>query len=163
MPRHPAFAALLLLAGIAAGARAQGVPPQSTGQTIYLPIYSFIWHGDIKQGAPARAQLSALVSIRNTDLARPIRIVSARYYDTAGKLVKEFLPAPQNLGPMATHELFVEKSDSAGGSGANFVIVWDAPAPASPPLVEAVHSDVRGHSTLVFVTSGRIMAPAAIR
>ena len=74
--------------------------------------------------APQQTLVSALVSIRNTDLANTIRITSAVYYDTQGKKLREYLPQPVAVPPMGTHEIFVPRADSAGGSGANFVIVW---------------------------------------
>ncbi|MDD5330941.1 MAG: DUF3124 domain-containing protein [Sulfuricella sp.] len=130
-------------------------PALSRGQALYLPIYSHVWHGDIQDRYPLKSQVSALVSIRNTDAQLPIRILSARYYDTAGKMLKEYLPSPKTIPPMATHELYVEKKEAAGGSGANFIIQWDAGAPANLPVVEAVHADIQGHRTFAFVTTAR--------
>jgi hypothetical protein len=126
----------------------------SSGQALYLPIYSYIWHGDrvVDGKTPLKNTVSALVSIRNTSLKTPIRVSSARYYSTHGKLIKQFISKPVVLGAMGTLELFVERKESEGGSGANFVIEWDARVPTNPPLVEAVHADIKGHQTLTFVT-----------
>lgn len=126
------------------------------GQTIYLPIYSHIWYGDLEaSGQPKKALMSALVSIRNTSLKMPVRVTSARYYSTEGRLLKEFASSPRTVPPMATLEFFVEKSESAGGSGANFIIQWEASAETNPPLVEAVHTDIQLNRTPTFLTSGR--------
>ena len=65
------------------------------------------------------------------------------------------LPAPQTIPPYGTHELYVARSDSSGGSGANFVIEWSAERPINPPLVEALHADIREARTLLFVTTAR--------
>jgi hypothetical protein len=100
-------------------------------------------------------RMSVLVSIRNTSLRKPIRLLSARYYDTDGKLLREYVEAPRTIGPLGTLELFVEQRESEGGSGANFVIQWDASLPTNPPLVEAVHVDIQGSRTLSFITTGR--------
>lgn len=130
----------------------------SKGQTLYLPIYSHIWHGNkIVDGKyPVKSQVSALVSIRNTSLNVPIRISSARYYSTDGKLLKEFLAKPVEIGAMGTLELFVERKESEGGSGANFIIQWDAATTTNPPVVEAVHADIKGGGpALTFVTTAR--------
>ncbi len=127
------------------------------GQYIYLPVYSHIYQGKRdKQGKPEMAQLSALVSIRNTDDKRPIRVTSARYFDTQGKMVKDFVAKPQTVPPFGTLELFIERDDSSGGSGANFAITWDADALTSTPLVEAVHSRSDPRS-FAFITSGRVL------
>jgi hypothetical protein len=129
----------------------------SQGQTLYLPIYSKIWHGDrVIDGNPIQQPLSALVSIRNTSLKTAIRIYSARYYGTDGKFLKEYLSKPLIVAAMGTSELFVERKELEGGSGANFIIQWDSSTATNPPVVEAVHSDIRsGSYALTFITSAR--------
>jgi len=137
---------------------ADAVEDLSQGQTLYLPIYSHIWHGNkIVDGKyPIKSQVSALVSIRNTSLKTPIRITTARYYSTDGKLLKEFLPKPVEIGAMGTLELFVERKESEGGSGANFIIQWDAASTTNTPVVEAVHADIKGGGpALTFITTAR--------
>jgi hypothetical protein len=127
------------------------------GQTLYLPIYSVVWHGDIpsRNGEPMKAYMSALVSIRNTSLKTPLKLLSARYYNTEGKLLKEFVSASRSIPPMGTVELFIEKSESAGGSGANFIIQWAAATETNPPIVEAVHIDNQGGRPYSFITTAR--------
>ena len=157
---------MLLAAAVLHGAPAAagGDLPEhlSGGQTLYLPIYSHIWHGDrVMQGKyPLKSQVSALVSIRNTSLKTPIQIVSARYFSTEGKLLKQFMARPVTIVPMGTHELFVEKQEAEGGSGANFIIQWQSEVATNPPVVEAVHADIKGHQTLTFVTTARPIDPA---
>ena len=125
------------------------------GQMVYLPIYSHIWYGDRdKKGNPAQTLLSSMVSIRNTDPGSPIRVLSARYYDTFGRLIREYLPTPVTVPAFATHELFVEYQDSSGGSGANFAIIWESEGEVSPPLVEAIHARMDAGRSVVFSTSG---------
>lgn len=145
----------LLLLQVAPGRTEE--PGLSPGQTLYLPIYSHVWHGNrvIDGRYPMKNRMSVLVSIRNTSLRKPIRLLSARYYDTDGKLLREYVEAPRTIGPLGTLELFVEQRESEGGSGANFVIQWDASLPTNPPLVEAVHVDIQGSRTLSFITTGR--------
>ncbi|HZQ72655.1 MAG TPA: DUF3124 domain-containing protein [Burkholderiales bacterium] len=129
---------------------------RSKGETLYLPIYSHIWHGDVgRDGKPEKTLMSVSVSIRNTDLANPIRVTSAQYYDTDGKKLKEYIQKPSVIGPMGTQELFIARSDDRGGSGANFVITWSADAPASPPVVEGLHANLPGGRAIVFTTSAR--------
>lgn len=146
----------LLLGLLATTAGAADEPALVTGQTLYLPVYSHVYHGDPgKDGKPAQTLVSTHVSIRNTDPQVPIRIVSARYYDTFGKLVRSYLGAPVTLPPLGTHEIFVPRTDTAGGSGANFLISWSAEAAANPPIVEALHADIREARTLMFITTGQ--------
>lgn len=134
--------------------------PLSRGQTLYLPIYSHLWYGDIKGKNPAlQHPLSILISIRNTDPKRRIRVSSARYYDTQGKLVREYFSTPRTLPPLGTIELFVQRSDMSGGSGANFILNWEAVQPVNVPIVEGVHVDILGNRTLSFLTTARPINP----
>ena len=149
----------LFLAMLTASIHAFGqaaAPALSNGQMLYLPIYSHIWYGDPgKEDTPRALLLSALVSIRNTDPGLPIRVTSAQYYDTSGNKLKQYLIAPITIKPLGTHELFIPKSDSSGGSGANFLISWESAAPANAPMVEALHAEVVGTRALTFTTTAR--------
>lgn len=150
------------LLGLVAGllpAAAQEPAPLSTGQTIYVPVYSHVWHGNIvaKRGEPERIDVSTLVSVRNVDPRRPIRIESARYFDNDGKPVRDYLTAPREIPALGTVEYFVEQRDMTGGSGANFLIRWTAPKPANPPMVEAVTVYSRGTQAFAFSSPGRVI------
>jgi Protein of unknown function (DUF3124) len=148
----------LMLLGVAASAHAEEAS-LSTGETLYLPIYSHIWHGDTHpmKGAPMKAYMSALISIRNTSLKTPIKVISARYYNTDGKMLREFVSPAKTIGPMGTLELFIEKSESQGGSGANFIIQWEAESDTNAPIVEAVHIDNQANRPYSFVTHARVI------
>ncbi len=125
----------------------------SRGQTLYLSIYSHMLYGNLgKSGKASSVQLSTLVSVRNTDARRPLRILSAKYFDTNGKLLGERLPAPVVVPPLGTFESFVELNDASGGSGANFIVKWDAEQPLNPPLVEALHVNMDGGKAVIFMT-----------
>ena len=146
----------LLFFGLLLACAAAGAQERSKGETLYLPVYSHIWHGDIgRDGKPTKTLMSVSVSIRNTDPANAIRVTSALYYDTDGKKLKEYIATPSVIGPMGTEEIFIARSDDRGGSGANFVIVWNADAAVSPPVVEAVHANLPGGRSIVFTTSAR--------
>ncbi len=154
-PRHFFFGFWLVLAAVTASA--QDAPPLSAGQSLYLPVYSHLYHGEVntKTGKPSETLVSTHVSIRNTDMKAALKVVSARYYNTEGKLLREFLAAPQTIPPLGTYELYIPRSDSSGGSGANFIIDWSAESRINPPLVEALHADIREARTLIFVTTAR--------
>jgi hypothetical protein len=76
----------------------------SAGQSLYLPVYSHLYHGEFnsKTGKPSETLVSTHVSIRNTDPKLAIRVNSARYYDTEGKLLREYLPKPKSVPPLGT-------------------------------------------------------------
>ena len=134
----------------------QTPPARSLGQLLYLPIYSHIWHGETNdKGQPMKSLVSISVSIRNTDPVKSIRITSARYFDTGGKELREYLPSAKTIGPMATYEIFVPRSDDSGGSGANFLIAWKSDTPASQPIVEGFHANLPVGRSIAFTTSAR--------
>jgi hypothetical protein len=149
----PRWLALLTLLFASTATFAQESRPASKAQTLYLPIYSHMLYGNLgKSGKAAHVLLSTLVSIRNTDAKRPLRITSARYYDSNGKLLGERLPTAMQLAPLGTLELFVELNDASGGSGANFIIKWEAESSISPPLVEGLHVNMDGGKAVIFMT-----------
>ena len=112
--------AVILLAGLFTTARAESSVVLSAGQTVYVPIYSHIYSG--LKGRPF--ELAATLSIRNTDPKHPIMLMSVKYFDSDGNLVKEYLDKPAELKPMASTRYVVKESDKSGGSGANFIVVW---------------------------------------
>src|SRR5260221_10937753 len=141
---------------VAVPASAQEPFALSRGQTVYVPVYSEILHGDLdRQGKPSRQPLSALVSVRNTDSRSALRVLSARYYDSNGKMLRDFVSAPRVVPPLGALDLFIERRESEGGSGASFLIKWQADAPINPPFVEAVHIDLHSLRPLSFTTFGR--------
>lgn len=143
-----------------APAHAQSAEAKSKGQLLYLPIYSHVLHGDADaKGVPLKSLVSVLVSIRNTDPSKSIRVISAQYYDTVGRKLSDFIKAAQTIGPLGTYELYVPRSETAGGSGAKFVISWQADAPANPPLVEALHLNLPGGRSIAFTTVARPIIP----
>jgi hypothetical protein len=145
-------AIMLALAGLMPGT-VMAQRALSNGQYLYLPIYAVIQYGDLdRSGAARELPVSALVSIHNTDLDKPIRLLAARYFATDGKFLRNFVPSPRVLKPMETVEFLVERRDVVGGSGANFVIQWEAAVPVSPPLVQALHVELQTNRAIVFTT-----------
>lgn len=159
-----AMAAVLLGILIAAGpaaarpAAAGEPPPRTAGQTVYIPVYSHVLHGNQdKRGKPDQWLLAAMLSIRNTDPANGMTVRWIRYYDTAGKLIREYLAQPLKLGPMASTEVFVEHKDTAGGAGANFLVGWDADKPINAPIIETVHTNFFGTQSVAFTSPGQAL------
>src|SRR5687768_8682931 len=64
------------------------------GQTVYVPIYSHIYHYNSQDQV---MNLSATLSIRNTDLTNSIIITSVRYYNSDGKLIRQDIKSPVEL------------------------------------------------------------------
>lgn len=153
-------AVLLLVAGLARPAAAQEAFALTKGQMVYVPVYSHILHGNLdSRGQPMTLLLSSMLSIRNTDPAHGMTVKSARYYDTGGKLLRDFVSAPIRLGAMASTEFFVEHKDMSGGSGANFVVEWSSDQPINPPLIETVNAYFFGTQSVAFTSPGRPIHP----
>ena len=156
---HSMMLSLVLFALSIGPAFGQTSPDRSLGQFLYLPIYSHVWHGEVDgKGQPTKALMSISVSIRNTDPVKAIRIVSAQYYDTDGKRLREYITSPKAIGPMGTHEIFVPRSDDTGGSGAIFVISWKSDTPANPPIVEGFHANLPVGRSIAFTAWARPIA-----
>lgn len=132
----------------------------SQGEFLYLPIYSFIWYGDRgSSGNAKQAPVSALVSIHNTDMSKTLNLLSANFFSTEGKLLRNFVPKPRLLKPMETVEILVQRNDTSGGSGANFVFQWESTSgPMSPPLVQALHAEMQTNRAIAFTTDAVVIA-----
>ncbi|HIK18491.1 MAG TPA: DUF3124 domain-containing protein [Leptolyngbyaceae cyanobacterium M33_DOE_097] len=124
------------------------------GQTVYVPIYSHIYHFNNQAHV---MNLSATLSVRNTDFTNPIIITSVRYYDTDGQLVRQDVNRPLRLNPLASTSFFVSADDSSGGSGANFIVEWVGEKMASEPVIEAVMISTSSSQGISFVSSGKVL------
>jgi hypothetical protein len=156
---HCRLAAMLTLACAMTSALAEGIEPPTRGQTVYVPIYSEIRHGNVaSSGRTDNTLLSVLVSVRNTDPNQPIRVVAAPYYNTEGVLIRNSVPTPRVIPPFGTFELFIELRENAGGSGANYAIKWEAATPVSPPTIEALHSKFQAGYSVAFISRGRAIS-----
>ncbi len=126
----------------------------STGQTVYVPIYSHIY-----SGVKARPfDLAATLSIRNTNLKSAITLVSVKYYDSEGKLVKDYLEKPISINALATMRYIITEDDRAGGSGANFIVIWKSEQPVNPPIIEGVMIGTHSGQGISFVSRGQVIA-----
>lgn len=123
------------------------------GQTIYVPIYSHIYHQDKKQ----TFDLAATLSIRNTDLSNAIAIASVQYYDSEGKLVRNYIERPIEIAALASVDFVVDTTDTSGGSGAKFIVEWVAQTEVSEPAIEAIMIGSSFQQGISFVSPGRVI------
>jgi hypothetical protein len=107
---------------------------RSSGQSVYVPVYSHILFGD----RAARFNLAATLIIRNADPLQTITVRAADYHDSGGRLLKSTwssrcfsnrLRRPRCLSPKAT---------PAEGFGASFIVRWASEKPATPPVIECI-------------------------
>lgn len=126
----------------------------SSGQTVYVAIYSNVFTGPKEHPF----NLAAMLSIRNTDLHNPITILSAEYFDNNGTSLKEYAAKPIILSPLASHHFSIKESDESGGFGANFIVKWKAAKAINAPVIESVMIGARSGQGISFVSRGKVIA-----
>jgi hypothetical protein len=125
----------------------------SKGQTVYVPVYAHIYSG--LKGRPF--DLAVTLSIRNTDLKDPISIVSVNFYDTDGKLLKEYIKEPLQLKALVSTRYVIREAEIGGGSGANFIVEWKSEKQVNPPIIEAIMIGTRSGQGISFVSRGQVV------
>jgi len=128
-----------------------GEMARSSGQTVYVPVYSHVYSGDTERPF----LLTAIVSIRNTDPLGPIVLTAVDYYDSEGKLVRKYLEKQTALNAMASIRFIVKESDRRGGSGANFIVKWQSDRPVNPPIMEGVMIGTQMGQGISFTSRGQ--------
>jgi hypothetical protein len=58
---------------------------------------------------------------------------------------------------MASTDFVVNKSDSSGGAGANFIVEWAADKEVSEPVIEAVMIGTQSTQGISFISPGRVV------
>lgn len=117
--------------------------------TVYIPIYSDIY----SESRLRSTLLTATLSIRSTSLEDTTYVNNIDYYNTNGELVKSFIDKTLILAPMQSIDYVIEKDDTSGGVGANFIVIWGAENNTAP-LFQAVMIGTSGQHGLSFVTNG---------
>jgi len=123
----------------------------SSGQMLYVPAYSHIYSGNREMPF----NLAVTISIRNINPAHAIQITAVDYYETQGKLIKEYLEAPVKLKPLESMRYVIPEKDKSGGSGANFIVEWKADLPVNPPIVESIMISTQAQQGISFTSRGR--------
>jgi hypothetical protein len=120
----------------------------SKGQTLYVPVYSNIF------SAPKKIpfNLATILSIRNTDMSHAITVNTVDYYDTKGKLVRKYCDKPLVLAPLESMDIYIPEDDTAGGTGANFIVRWNSRKEVNAPIVESVMVGMKSGQGVSFVS-----------
>ena len=123
------------------------------GEVVYVPVYSEIFHTDMKR----KVKLSATLSIRNTSMDSEIVVSKVDYFDTHGKLLRKYLESPLKLKPLQTINYVVEYKEAEGGIGANFIVEWAAEREVPEPLIETVMIGGSSSLGISFVCEGKVI------
>ncbi|ADW17247.1 hypothetical protein Despr_1075 [Desulfobulbus propionicus DSM 2032] len=125
------------------------------GQTVYVPIYSHIYAEDRYRDTPFL--LTATLSVRNTDPDKPFTLKSVSYYDSKGVLLQQYLEQPMTIEPLGSTRFIVPESESKGGSGAKFLVEWEAKAAVVEPIIESVMIGTKMQQGISFISTGRVI------
>jgi len=118
--------------------------------TTYLSVYSQIY-GITEHRTH---DLTATISMRNTNRFDTVFIEKAEYYNTKGQLIRTYFDKPIFVCPMETVEIVIDEIDKKGGTGANFVFDWKIKRELNEPFFECVMISTSGQQGLSFTTQG---------
>ena len=121
-------------------------------KVFYVPVYSHIYIS-----ADNYIKMSISLSVRNTDLLKDLYIESISYYNTEGKLVKNYISQPHILKPMGSIDFIVDLDDMNGGNGAKFLVKFASKSNVAKPIVQAVMSHIVGNNNFQFITDGQLL------
>ncbi len=116
----------------------------------YLSVYSDIY--DMTN--ETKHLLTATISMRNTSLTDSLFIFKADYFNTNGQLIRAYVNNPIFLVPMETVEIVINRRDTTGGSGANFIFDWSLRTESTEPLFESVMIWTTGTQGISFLSKG---------
>ncbi len=126
------------------------LPDSLTAGTTYLSVYSQIY----SQTEHQLYDLTATISMRNTNRKDSIFIEKAEYFDTHGQLIRSYFNHTIFIAPMETVEIVIDEMDQ-GGTGANFVFEWKIKPQTHEPLFEGVMISTSGQQGISFTTHGK--------
>ena len=128
-------------------------PRVSKGQTVYVPAYSHIYIGNKE----TPYLLAVTLSIRNVSPSTPITLTEVSYHDTQGKLLKIFSKDPVLLDPLASTRHIIHRDDKDGGSGACFIVKWEATEKTNPPVIETIMIGTQSQQGISFTSRGEVI------
>lgn len=118
--------------------------------SIYVPIYSDIYSFNRQ----SKLLLTATLSVRNTSIRDSIFIDDIDYYDSKGKLVRQYIDKTILLEPLQTIDYVIDHEDQMGGTGANFIVNWGCNNPTVKPIFQGIMISTKGQHGISFVTEG---------
>ena len=121
-----------------------------TAEKVYVPVYSDIYHFSGER----RQNLTATLSVRNTSLRDTMYVQKVDYFDSQGKILREYLEKDVVLLPMQSIEFVVEHRETEGGAGASFLVDWGSNSHELRPVIQAVMISTVNQQGISFVTQG---------
>ncbi len=118
----------------------------TTYLSVYSQIYSITEH--------RTHDLTATISMRNTNRFDTVFIQKAEYYNTKGELIRTYFNKTIYMAPMETVEIVIDQTDKEGGSGGNFIFEWKRKQSLNDPFFEGVMISTSGQQGISFTTQG---------
>lgn len=115
---------------------------------VYVPVYSHIY----TEAGTSLLVLASTLSVRNTSFTDSFYVTDVIYYGSQGEILQQYLRAPVLVKPMTSIEFVVERTETKGGAGANFVVKWGALKAGMEPVIQTVM--VETATGISFVTNG---------
>ena len=115
---------------------------------VYVPVYSHIY----AESGASLIYLTATLSIRNTSFTDSFYVIDVVYYGSQGEVLKHYLNSTLLVKPMASIEFVVERTNSKGGAGANFIVNWGAYKTGIEPLIQTLMNE--GSAGTSFIANG---------
>ena len=125
------------------------------GQTVYVPLYSHIYADERFRNKPFN--LTATLSIRNTDPKNSLRLQSVDYYDSSGRKLRGYLEKPLVIAPLGSTRYVIKDTDTSGGSGAKFLVTWSADSGITEPIIESIMIGTQMQQGISFVSRGKVI------
>lgn len=114
--------------------------------SVYSQIYGITEHKTL--------DLTATISIRNTNRHDTVFILKAEYFNTRGELIRSYINKPIFIAPIETVEIVIDEIDQEGGTGANFIFEWKTNQSSNDPFFESVMISASGQQGLSFTSQG---------
>jgi hypothetical protein len=118
-----------------------------------LPVYSHIY----SRGARLTFDLTATMTVRNTDRQAEIILTRVSYYDMNGSLVPRVPDSPLRFGALTTTDFVIEESDRTGGTAPSFIVEWIADSPVSDPIIQSVMIGTISQQGISFLGNGKVL------
>lgn len=116
----------------------------------YLSVHSQVY----SKNAHSMVGLTVSVNMRNTSLKDTVHIFETKYYDTHGKMIRNYLERPIYILPMETLQIIIPELDIEGGAGGNFMFDWAITDSSYAPIFDAVMISTLGQQGLSFKSYG---------
>ncbi|NME66986.1 DUF3124 domain-containing protein [Flammeovirga aprica] len=113
------------------------MPSLTFKEKYYVAAYSDLYY----QEGNDKFQCTVILSLRNVSTTDTLYFTTADYYDSNGKLLRNYLKGETlELKPLESAEYIVEKRESLGGVGANFIVEYGTTSPPkNKALIEAIN------------------------